>query len=296
MLKSKKSLISIATIFLVLAVVLNTGCIGQMDEWEAEGTIEFGLPPWPGVTVKTEVARELLEGMGYTTTAAQLDAGIVYAELAEGNIDVLLAGWLPATHGEYWNLYEDRLELVHVNVPETWLGLVVPTYVYEAGIQSITDLPGNEDKFGGTIVGIEPGAGIMINTGRAIDIYGLDGYTLASSSTPAMMAELDAAIEANEWVVATLWKPHSAFAIFDIMELDDPQFVYGEEGDKVYTVLKDGFAEDYPLAYTFFQKFQVSPETQSEWIHQYADLGRDPREIAREWINQNPEKVIEWTT
>ncbi len=294
MLKSKKSLISIGTIFLVLAVVLNTGCIGQMEEWEPEGTIEFGLPPWPGVTVKTEVARVILEGMGYETVGSSLDVGIVYGEMAEGNIDVLLASWLPGLHTPYIDEFGDRLDLVHINMPLTWDGLVVPRYVYEAGVQSIDDLPDYADEFDRRIVGIEPGAGIMIKTEAAIDAYGLDDWTLVSSSAPAQLAELDAAIEAGEWIVIPKWKPHSAFIVFDIVELDDPLDVY-EEGE-VWTVARLGLDEDHPAAYAFLQKFQISPETQSEWIYQYADLGRDPREIAEEWVNDNPDKVIEWTT
>lgn len=294
MLNSKKNLICIGTIILVFSIVLNTGCIGQAEDVTTDkGTINFGLPPWPGVTVKTQVAKVILEEMGYKVETNQLDAGIVYAEMAEGNIDALLAGWLPATHNEYWNIHQNNLELVHINVPGTWLGLAVPTYVYEAGVTSIPDLNGKETEFEGRIVGIEPGAGIMINTGRAIDAYGLTGYTLKTSSTPAMIAEVDAATLNNEWIVFTIWEPHSAFARFDIKKLDDPQKIYGD-GDVVYTIVRKGFKEDFPEAYAFFEKFQITEDTQSEWILEYSDKGRDPAEIAREWVNNNRDLVEQW--
>lgn len=297
MINSKKNLIYIGTILLVFSIVLNTGCTGQANETQQvstdKGTIKFGLPPWPGVTVKTEVAKVILEEMGYKVETNKLDAGIVYAEMAEGNIDSLLAGWLPVTHKEYWKIHGNNLEQVHINVPETWLGLAVPTYVYDSGVKSLSDLNGKETEFGARIVGIEPGAGIMNSTNEAISAYGLTGYTLKSSSTPAMMAEVDSAILNNEWVVFTIWKPHSAFARFDIKELEDPQGIYGG-GDVVYTIVRKGFKEDFPQAYAFFEKFQVTPETQSEWILEYSDKGRDPAEVAKEWVNNNRDQVQEW--
>lgn len=278
--------------------MLSAGCPQQAPEEGEEvekGTIKFGLPPWPGVTVKTEVARIILEDMGYTVKTNKLDVGVVYKEMANGNIDALLAGWLPVTHEAYWEENKAQLEQVHINVPSTWLGLAVPTYTYNEGIQSINDLKGNSDMFGGTIVGIEPGAGIMQSTEKAIQEYGLDGYTLKSSSTPAMLAEADASIKENQPVVFTIWEPHSAFAKFDIKKLEDPKGIYGG-GDKVYTVTRKGFSEDFPEAYAFFQKFQVTPQTQSEWILEYSDKGRDPAKVAQEWVNNHPDKVEEWTS
>lgn len=43
----------------------------------------------------------------------------------------MLAGWLPVTHREYWDRYSYGLDQVAINEPTTWLGLAVPTYVYE---------------------------------------------------------------------------------------------------------------------------------------------------------------------
>ncbi|MBA2846749.1 glycine betaine/proline transport system substrate-binding protein [Methanococcus maripaludis] len=277
--------------------VMFSGCVQspQSTDDTEKGTIKFGLPPWPGVTVKSNVVKVILEEQGYNVELNQLDAGITYAKLADGDLDVSLAGWLPTTHEEYWTQYGNQLEMVHVNVGKTALGLAVPTYTYEAGIQSITDLNGNEELFDGKIIGIEPGAGIMSNTEKAIDSYSLSGYELQSSSTPAMMAELARAINEDENIVVTVWEPHSVFFKFDIKMLDDPEKVYGD-GDKVYTIARTDFKDDYPEVYEFFQKFEVDPSVQSEWIYKYSDEGMDPEEVAEEWVANNPELVANWTS
>ena len=290
---TKKAIASGVVLMLMVTAVLVSGCISSdSDEDTSKGTVSFGLPPWPGVTVKTEVVKQVLEDWGYEVETNTLDAGIVYAEMSKGNIDVLLAAWLPVTHQDYWSQYEDSLEQVHVNVDTTWLGLAVPSYVYEAGVTSVSDLNDYAENFDSIIVGIEPGAGIMHNAEIAIETYGLD-FTLKSSSTPAMMAEVDSKIKSGEWVVFTIWEPHSAFARFDLQKLDEPDQIFGG-GDVVYTVTRSGFADDFPELQSFFEKFEISPDTQSEWILHYSDEGMEPSEIAAQWIAENQDLVEEW--
>lgn len=74
----------------------------------------------------------------------------------------------------------------------------------------------------GKIVGIEPGAGIMSATEKAVEEYGLD-YQLQDSSSAAMAASLQKAINNKEWIVVTGWTPHWKFAKWDLKYLDDPK-------------------------------------------------------------------------
>ena len=71
----------------------------------------------------------------------------------------IVLGMLPKTHKTYWNKYKDEIvNLGRWYGGEATLGLAVPDYV-EA--QSIEDLSEYRSEFGGEIVGIEPGSGIM---------------------------------------------------------------------------------------------------------------------------------------
>ncbi|MFW6207327.1 MAG: glycine betaine ABC transporter substrate-binding protein [Spirochaetota bacterium] len=103
-------------------------------------------------------------------------------------------------------------------------GLVVPEYVE---IDSISELNANKEKFDGDIVGNDTGAGIMKTTNKAIEEYGLD-FDLKASSGPVMTATLKSAIDENEWVLVTGWKPHWKFARWDLQFLEDPKKPYGE--------------------------------------------------------------------
>jgi glycine betaine/proline transport system substrate-binding protein len=118
----------------------------QVDEWMpaddvalGKDTITVGIPPWPGATVKSRVVASLLEDIGYETEIQEVDPGVLYTSLADEQIDVNLAGWLPTTHQSYWDEHGDNLEIAGINVTMTWLGLGVPSYVDES-VQSIEDL------------------------------------------------------------------------------------------------------------------------------------------------------------
>src|SRR5699024_6117460 len=94
----------------------------------------------------------------------------------------------PATHGEYLDEYEDDVEVYdEANLVDTApLSLTVPEYMIdEYDIESIEDLKDNEElgeDLDWTITGIDPGAGIMENTEKAIENYELDDWNLQESS------------------------------------------------------------------------------------------------------------------
>ncbi|MBD3197452.1 MAG: hypothetical protein GF317_20530 [Candidatus Lokiarchaeota archaeon] len=99
----------------------------------------LGQPPWPGVTVKNQVVSNILQRIGYTVSIKEESAGMIYNDLINGNVDIMLAGWLPATHGDYWEGNTDTLTIAGINVYQTWLGLAVPEYV-DNSILSIENL------------------------------------------------------------------------------------------------------------------------------------------------------------
>ena len=92
-----------------------------------------------------------------------------------------------------------------------------------------------------TITGIEPGAGISVTTEKAIEEYeNLQGWSVELSSTAAMMAELDKAIENEEPIIITGWNPHWMFAKYpDMKYLEDPKGIYGGK-EHIHTMTRKG--------------------------------------------------------
>ncbi len=151
-------------------------------------------------------------------------AGIMWQGVARGKLDAMLSAWLPGTHGAYYEKMKDKVVNLAINYPDARIGLIVPEYV---SANSIADLQAQKDAFGGRVVGIDAGAGVMIKTDEAIKQYGLD-YKLVASSGSGMIAELTRAENEKKPVVVTGWIPHWMFAKWKLKFLDDPKKVYGD--------------------------------------------------------------------
>ncbi|MBF7082350.1 glycine/betaine ABC transporter [Desulfallas sp. Bu1-1] len=143
----------------------------------------------------------------------------------------------------------------------------------------------------GKIVGIEPGAGIMKATEKAIEDYNLD-FELQESSSAAMAASLKKAIDAKEWIVVTGWTPHWKFAKWDLKYLEDPKGVYGGE-EHIATIARKGLKEDNPVAYEMLDNFYWAP-ADMEAVMLDIQNGMTPDEAAQKWIKENQDKVNEW--
>lgn len=155
-----------------------------------------------------------------------------------------------------------------------------------------TETPISEQT-GMGIQGIDPGAGIMEATTRALDEYGLGeaGWTLKEASDAAMMAELKSAYENKEAIIITGWTPHWMFSAYDLKYLEDPKAVYGGE-ENIVTIVRQGLAEDDPVAYEFLDNFYWEASDMEAVMNAAQDS--DPESAAAEWVEANADKVDAW--
>lgn len=146
--------------------------------------VRFGVPPWPGITVKSEVASQLLQALGYSTQQRQLAVSVILNSVAEGDLEAYLAGWYPQEADMLAPLLEDGsiIEIVD-NVPAALTGIAVTDDAWQAGVRSITDLDAYADRFDSRIYGIEAGSGINDAVLRVIDNnrFGLGDWQLQES-------------------------------------------------------------------------------------------------------------------
>jgi glycine betaine/proline transport system substrate-binding protein len=243
----------------LFGVIFVAGCT---DESDSPGTgagaakeISIGYVLWDSEIASTNVVKKIYEQAGYDVEIKAVDAGPLYQALADGQVDMSVSAWLPATQANYWDTYGDDIVLVGKNLEGAKIGLVVPSYVT---IDSIDEMNGVADKFNGKIMGIEPGAGIMSTTETAIEDYGLD-YTLVPSSSAGMAAQLSDAYKDGDWIVVTGWTPHWMFVRFDLKYLSDPKGVYGGE-EYIGSLARTGFKEDNPEAYAILERFHWEPK------------------------------------
>ncbi|WP_245183501.1 glycine betaine ABC transporter substrate-binding protein [Lentibacillus salicampi] len=250
---------------------------------------------WARETISTHMLGALLEKVGYNVELKQVEAGPMWSSVADGSADFHTSAWLPATHASYWEKYEGDIVKVKQVLDKAPLALSVPSYMED--VNSIEDLKGNEElgeAVDWQVIGIDPGAGIMENTEEAFEAYGLDNWELTTSSEAAMLAELQSAVENEEPIVVPLWKPHWIFGTMDLKMLEDPQEIYGGEGDQIYTVARKGLEEDAPRAYKVMEQYNESYEMIDEMMPKVHAEDQDPAEVVQEFIDNNPDLVDEW--
>ncbi|WP_030418102.1 ABC transporter permease/substrate binding protein [Streptomyces sp. SCSIO 75703] len=250
--------------------------------------VTIGYIPWDEGVASTFLWKEILEQRGYEVEAKQFEAGPLYTSLAQGNVDFQTDAWLPTTHEQYWKKYGDRLEDFGAWYDETTLELAVPAYMKD--FDSLEDLKGKADVFGGRITGIESSAGIMsLLKNQVMGEYGIDKeYRVVDSSTPAMLAELKRAYAKQEPVLVTLWSPHWAYSDYDLKKLEDPKGVWGE-GDGVHTVARQGFADDDPVVAGWLKNFSMTEEQLTGLEAEINKAGKGGQQDAvRTWLKDNP--------
>ncbi|MCT8337925.1 glycine betaine ABC transporter substrate-binding protein [Methanoculleus sp. Afa-1] len=273
---------------ILVLCLISAGCTGT-EATEPKKEVSIGYVTWDCAIASSNVMKLVFEEAGYDVDMIAVDAGPLFQALARGDVDFTTTGWLPHTHESYWEQYGDQIDHVRANIPgAARIGLVVPTYVT---IDSIEEMNGFTDRFGGRIVGIEPGAGVVARTEQAIDEYGLN-YNLVTSSSAGMAAELGSSINDEEWVAVTGWSPHWKFGRYDLKFLDDEKGVYGGAED-IVTLARQDLATDDPEAHGILERFEWTGDDIASVMTDIAG-GMPEEEAAQKWVDANRDKVDVW--
>jgi len=280
---------------LAIALVALVGC-GEdaanenngVEEEEEKGTVSLGYVEWDSEVASTNVVKTVLEDEGYDVELISLGAAVMFTGMGEGDFDGMVAAWLPTTHGEYFDAIKDNVEDLGPNLEGTAIGLVVPDYV---DIDSIEELNENADKFDNRIIGIEPGAGLMVATEEVIEEYELE-LDLIDGTGATMAASLKDAIDNEEWVVVTGWTPHWKFSRWDLKYLDDSKLIYGE-AEEINTIVRPDLKDDMPEVYSILDNFYWSPDDMAEVMVEI-EAGTKADVAARNWVDANQDTVSKW--
>ena len=282
----------LAAVLAGLLVAVTAACGGGGDGQGGGGggdggDLTIGYIAWDENIALANLFKAELDQRGFNVELRQLDVAPTWQAVAQGEIDLFQDAWLPTTHSDYWEQYRSQVEDLGVWYDQATLNIAVPSYVRD--VNSIADLKQHADQFGGTITGIEPGAGEtrLVETQMMPD-YGLEGsMTLQKSSTTAMLSALDSAIQNREPIVVTLWHPHWAYSRYDLKDLEDPKGSMGE-AEKLHMIGREGFGEDYPELAEVIKNFRMDDKQLGdlEDAIQQAGAGQE-LQAAQQWARQN---------
>ncbi len=275
-----------------LAAAVLLSALIAADEGRAEEkpkNIVYLHGPWSQGLLVTQIGRKLLERIGYHIELKLLDTALVYQALATGKADLFSSAYLPGQQA-YFNRQPGKLDIVSMSYGPVSGGLMVPSYV---AANSIEDLRKPEVKasFGGTILGMDAGAGVMRQTEDAIKKYGLD-INLVPSSVAAMTAAFQSAYEKNQNVVMVNNCPSYVCSRFKIRYLDDPKRVFGAARDM--HVVRNGFRQDFPDAIKLISRLTIYSDQMSDMLVWMEGDKMSAEQAADRFLAENPDLVWYW--
>lgn len=271
------------------------GCGSSDDDSGADsdstadaGEIELVYVEWDTEVASTHVVGKVFEDLGYDVTLTPLDNSVMWEAVSSGEADGSVSAWVPLTHEAQIEQYGDQVVHLGPNLEGAKIGLVVPSYM---DVDSIADLTDEADQ---RIVGIDPGAGVVAAAERALDDYdNLDGWEVQSSSSGAMTTELGTAYNNEEDIIVTGWSPHWKFQTYDLKYLEDPEGTFGE-AETLDTFVREGLEEDDPNAYQVLDNFFWETADMESVMLEISE-GTSPEDAAAAWVEENQDKVAEWT-
>ncbi len=277
-----------------LAAFLATGTAFAADPDSCKA-VRLSDVGWTDIQATTGVASVLLTALGYEPQVIQLSVPVTYASLKNNDLDVFLGNWMPSMTNDIKEYAaEGSVETVAKNLDGAGYGLVVPTYVADGGVKTLTDLGKFKDKFAGKIYGIEAG-----NDGNRIILdmianpeSNLGGFELVESSEAGMLTQAEQAMKDNQWIVFLGWTPHPVMGEMKITYLDG----MGDSGfgaATVHTNVRKGYVTECPNVGKFVSnlKFDLSMEnTMMDAILK----GGDANTVAKEWLKANPDAITPW--
>ena len=277
-----------------LAVFVSSGAAFAADP-ESCKKVRLSDVGWTDIQATTGVASVLLTALGYEPDVIVLSVPVTYASLKNNDLDVFLGNWMPSMTADIKDYAaEGSVETVARNLEGAGYGLVVPNYVAEGGVKSLTDLGKFKDKFGGKIYGIEAG-----NDGNRIILdmitkpeNNLEGFELVESSEAGMLTQAEQSIKNNEWIAFLGWTPHPVMGAMPITYLDG----MGDSGFGAATVetnTRKGYVAECPNVGKFISNLKFTLDMEGA-IMDAILKGADANTAATEWLKANPTAVTPW--
>jgi len=258
----------------------------------AQPDVIIGWTPWSDAEVVTKLAARVLRSrMNADVELTLADIAAQFRTVASGEIDVMLMSWEPGLHANYLRRHGDKLVDLGT-IYRGSIGLAVPEWV-PAEVGSIADLnaPDLRDALGARIVGIDPGAGLMATTRKALTDYGLTGYTLEEGTGPKMVREIALAQRKDAPVVVTAWRPHMKFALYGMRYLEDPIGLYAEESE-IHARANSAFPARAPEIAAFLSAMSLEIADIEEIMVNARDVGIDA--ALETWMGANSAKIDAW--
>ena len=296
----------------------------------ASERVAIGVPSWTGAqaiahllgaVVEMRIGGEVEYVPGNNATIFQaMDQG-------KGDIDVHPDVWLP-NQESFTNKYVRDAGTVTLssNPYEGNQGFCVSKDFGEANnITDIADLgrpdvaalmDSDGNGLGEMWIGAPGWASANVNEVKTRDYGLMDFIEPIRAEESVKTARIKDSIVKGEGYAFYCYKPHAVWFMFDVMMLTEPaydpaKYVMVQPSDdpdwftksnvetkdalkNVQIAWSNSLVERSPAIAEFFANFELTADDVSGFAFEISGNGRDPADVAREWVEANPDRVDAW--
>ena len=248
--------------------------------------------------VTASVIQQVMERIGYNVGIKKGSHSEIYPMLADGEVDLFVAAWLPHAHAKYWEEHKDKTVKVTVLYEDARLFWSVPDYVPVSEVSTVADLlkPDVAQKMQKVIRGTRPDSGLMMGSQKIFEAYGLaaSGYELAPGKPADWISYFNDNIAAQRWFVMPLWQPQYLNRVHKMRVLQEPKKIFGGPDTAWLVAHKDLKEKIGKLAWGVLERISFSIKQVTELDYAVNVRGVSPRDAARHFLASHPDTVGYW--
>lgn len=252
-------------------------------------SITIGTYPFPEDIAVTHVWKQLLEKKGYNVTIKEASRPIIVFGVAHGDLDFALELWLPYTDKDKYEAVKDKVTLIGPWYDKAWQGLAVPDYMHIKTIGDLRKIAGDFDKK--IIYTADAGAVVTEHAKGAIKKYDLPFKALVSTEAAAI-TQLSRAYPDKKPIVLTLWRPHWAWAEYNLHMLVDPKGAFTKP-NHIYAYTTKGFEDSFPKVARWLSQFHLNAKQLPALMNKVRQ-SNSPQKVASQWISSHKPVWQKW--
>lgn len=314
---------SISALLTTVALTIGSGAALAED-------VKIGVPSWTGAQAIAHLLGAVVESkIGGTVEYVPGNNATIFQAMdqGKGDIDVHPDVWLP-NQESFTKKYVDGAGTVTLSA-NSYAGnqgyCVSKQFAAEYNITDIADLGRPEvaaamdsdgNGKGEMWIGAPGWASANVNDVKVRDYGLLDFIEPIRAEEAVKTARVKDSIAKGEGYAFYCYEPHAIWYMFDVVMLTEPthdpekyKMVQPSDSanwyDESYVASKDALkqvqiaysgslADRSPAIAEFFANFSLEANDVSSFAYEISGKGRDPAEVANEWIAANPERVDAW--
>ena len=262
------------------------------------GRVRLGQIGLSFYAVTGAVVQAVLERLGHTVDITQGSHAEIFPKLGAGEVDVLVAAWLPHGHAVYWEQYGPKAEALAVLYEGARFQWIVPAYVPESAVASVADLrnPQVQARMEKIIQGTGRDSGNMMLSSEVMQAYALEdaGYRLQPGTLAQFHGAYDRNLAQGRWFVMPLWRPHYINRVGSMRPIAEPRGLLGPPSNGTLVASREWTKRAPARTLQVLRRLQLGLDEVAQMDYLVNVERQPPREAARRWMQQHADSVERW--